>query len=86
MYSPNITDRSNSQTYLGDLDTFIAGVCESIQPADSKVIPNYIFQGKDEVNPHLPLILHDDAQVVEVISKKVKDEKEWYTIVVETIN
>jgi len=85
IFSPNITDRSNSQTYVGDLDTFVAGVCESLQPADSKVIPNVIFQGKDEVHPHLPLIFKDDAQVVEVLAKKISNEIEHYSIVIETI-
>lgn len=86
IFSPNIVDRGNAQTYLGDLDTFVAGVCESLQSADSKVIPNVIFQGNDEVHPHLPLILKDDAQIVEVIAKKIKDETEHYSIVIETLN
>jgi len=85
IFSPNTTDRSNSQTYIGDLDTFVAGVCESLQPADSKVIPNIIFQGKDEVHPHKPLILKDDSQVVEVLAKKTFDTKEHYTISIEPI-
>ena len=85
IFSPNITDRSNSQTYLGDLDTFIAGVFESLQPADSKVIPNDIFNGNDEIHPSKPLILYDDAQVVEVLAKKIKDGSEYYSVVIETL-
>jgi len=85
IFSPNITDRSNSQTYLGDLDTFVAGVCESLQPADSKVIPNVIFQGEEEVHPHKPLVLIDDAQVVEVLAKKLEGEPERYSLVIETL-
>ena len=85
IFSPNITDRSNTQTYIGDLDTFVAGVCESLQPADSKIIPNIIFQGKDEIHPHKPLILNDDAQVVEVLAKKIFDSKEHYTILIESL-
>ena len=85
IYSPNITDRSNAQTYIGDMDTFVAGVCESLQPADSKVIPNIIFHGKDEVHPHKPLILKDDSQVVEVLANKISDSYEHYSIIIETL-
>jgi len=85
IFSPNIADRSNAQTYLGDLDTFVAGVCESLQPADSKVIPNVIFQGKEDVHPHKPLIINDDSQVVEVLAKKLEGEPERYSLVIETL-
>ncbi len=85
IFAPNITNRSNSQTYIGDLDTFVAGVCESLQPADSKVIPNIIFKDKEEIHPHKPLILKDDAQVVEVLAKKTFDTKEHYTILIESL-
>ncbi len=67
------------------MDTFVAGVCESLQPADSKVIPNIIFHGKEDIHPHKPLILNDDAQVVEVLAKKKSDSKEHYTILIETL-
>jgi len=86
IYSPNVIDRSNSQTYLGDLDTFVAGVCESLQPADFQVTPNIIFKDHEDVHPNLPLILKDDAQVVEVIAKKTSDDHEHYSLIIETMD
>lgn len=82
VFAPNILVRDN--TYVGDADTFVAGVCETIQKADGNVkTVSDVFDGHDDVRPELPMLITDDAQVAEISAKKTKDVKERYTLTVE---
>jgi Holliday junction resolvase RusA-like endonuclease len=85
VYAPNITNRKNTQTYVGDLDTFVAGICECIQSAHPKAKLSQIFEKHNEVAPHIPLIIYDDTQVVEIIAKKILSEKFHYTVIIEEV-
>jgi len=86
VFSPNITNRKNSQTYVGDLDSFIAGICECIQPAHPRANISDIFKKHTDVAPHIPLVVNDDAQVVEIISRKKFDNRDHYSVIIETVN
>ena len=83
VYDPNITQRKDHHDYVGDLDSIIAGVCESLQPADEQVKKVPEFEGYEEFGPRIPLILEDDAQVVEIIAKKIQDKVPHYLVTIE---
>ena len=83
VYDSNITQRKNSHDYVGDLDSIVSGVCESLQPADEQVKEVPEFDGYEEFGPEVPLILDDDAQVVEIIAKKIQDEVPHYSVTIE---
>jgi len=83
VYDSNITQRKDSHDYVGDLDSIVAGVCESLQPADNQVISVPEFDGCGEFGPKVPLILDDDAQVVEIIAKKIQDKNTHYSVIIQ---
>lgn len=95
MFAPNVIDMKYKQTgdddprkYVGDLDSFVAGVCESLQPAptnfDRKI--SKIFEGHDDVGPEMALILENDSQVITIVAKKIPNEKIYYIIKIELEN
>jgi len=89
VFAPNITKRKDSEDYVGDLDSLVAGVLDSLQPPpehpDFEIDP--VFLEKDKVGPDFPKIIEDDAQVLEVIAKKVSTKDTsgltWYRVVIE---
>jgi hypothetical protein len=84
VYAKNLTNRKNTHDYVSDLDTLIAGILESLQPAannpDIKINP--IFDGRDEIGPKVPLIIEDDAQVVEIRAKKIESLSRRYILTI----
>lgn len=93
VYAPNVTDREYKQSmdndpksYVGDLDSFVAGVCESLQPAPTNPEMDIkIFEGHDEIGPEIPLIIKDDAQVVSIDAKKIIHDTRFYTVTIESV-
>ena len=83
VYDLNITQRKDSHDYVGDLDSIVAGVCESLQPADKQVKEVPEFEEHEEFGPSVPLILGDDAQVVEIIAKKIQDKDTHYSVTIQ---
>lgn len=92
MFAPNVTDMKYKQSgdddprkYVGDLDSFVAGVCESLQPAptnfDRKI--SKIFDDYPDIGPDIPLIVENDSQVTTIVAKKILSEKSYYTIKIE---
>lgn len=84
VYAPNILHRKDRSDYVGDLDSIVGGVCESLRPADEQVGHVPIFDGHDEIAPKIPLILEDDDQVKEIIADKVEN-KTHYTVIIEPL-
>jgi len=77
---------------VGDLDSFITGICDGLQAADSKVIPylHKIFQepGQEEIDPRHPLLIDNDAKVVSITARKValdEDREIYYKVAVEPV-
>ena len=94
VYAPNIDNMDYKQTgdddpnkFIGDLDSLITGVCEYLQPAPTnpELIIHSAFEGKDEIAPHIPLIIKNDAQIVEIDAKKVRDNNLCYHVEIELI-
>ena len=81
VYAPNITNIGESHKYVGDLDAFVAGVCESIYSADKQLKTTHpIFDNEKEVDPFLPLIIKNDSQIISIIAKKESSERTFYKI------
>ncbi len=94
VFAPNILDMDYKQTgdddpkkFIGDLDSLVAGVCEYLQPAPTNpdLEIHHIFDGRDNIAPHLPLIIKNDAQIVEINAKKEIDIDLHYRVEIEFI-
>jgi len=77
---------------IGDLDSFIAGVCDGLQAADPKVLP-YLDEAlrelKEEAHPKHALLITNDAKVVSIMARKVplKENKDaYYEVAVEPLS
>ncbi len=87
LFAPNITQRKDSEDYVGDLDSFVAGVLDSLQPPpennpEFKINP--IFLKREDIGLKVPLIIEDDSQVVQVTAKKESTNNEpFYKVVIE---
>jgi len=92
MFAPNILDMNYKQSgdndpnrYVGDLDSFVAGVCEYLQPAptneDMKMDP--IFDIRNDIGRYVALIIKNDSQIVSITAKKVKGNNLRYSIEIE---
>lgn len=86
VYAPNIMNEAGCGRYVGDLDTFVAGVCDSIQPAGRGAHINPILEECDEIGPKIPLVIADDSQIVYIISQKIKHDKVKYCLTVEAVD
>ena len=86
VYAPNV-DGQNQLPYVGDIDSLVAGVCDSIRAADNNMKkPNRVFEGHDKVGPNKQLLIKDDSQVVEVDAKKIESEEERYVLTVQELS
>lgn len=95
MFAPNLIDMDYKQDgdddpkrYVGDLDAFVAGVCEYLQPApkneDLKI--DQIFDIRNDIGRNVALIIKNDSQIVSITAKKVKDEVLHYAVEIEPEN
>ena len=93
VYALNTTDINYKQTgdddpkkYVGDLDSLVAGICEYLQSAPNNPELDFRhFDGKDEIGPTIPLIVKNDAQIVEINAKKMHGEKFCYHVEIECV-
>ncbi len=89
VYAPNILERKDRHDYLGDLDALVGGVFESLQPApknnpELKVDP--ALKNTKDIGSDVPLIVADDAQITTTIAQKRKNERIFYTVLIEADN
>jgi len=86
IYDPNPLERKDRHDYLGDLDSHVAGVFESLQPSPPEInklqIDPLLKENKD-ISHDVALIVADDAQISTILAKKRKDEKTFYTVIIE---
>lgn len=82
MAAPLILDVKESG-YVGDLDSFVAGVCDAIQPAPYEIIKsNKEFLGPKEIGLKKPLLINNDSQITEIHARKIESEFYGYTLTV----
>ncbi len=74
---------------IGDLDSFVAGVCDSLQAADTSVLPHEVFNKlTGESGPRRPLLITNDARVVLILARKIafkESQKFRYEVAIEEI-
>jgi len=86
IYDPNPLERKDRHDYLGDLDSHVAGVFESLQPSPpetNKLEIHSSFKENKEIHHDVALIVADDAQISSVVAKKRKNKKTFYTVIIE---
>ena len=70
---------------IGDLDSFIAGVCDSLQAADPGVHPHPVVE---DTAPEQALLIENDAKVLSITARKIavdETQKVHYEVAVETL-
>lgn len=85
VYAPNILERKDRNDYAGDLDAFIGGVFDSLQPApkNSTLKLHPMFNDRKDIGAAVSLIVADDAQIVTTVAKKRKNQQTFYTVLIE---
>ena len=86
VYAPNILERKDRHDYLGDLDALVGGVFESLQPApknNPELQIHPALKNVKDIGSDVPIIVSDDAQIATSITKKRKNPKSFYTVLIE---
>ena len=71
---------------MGDLDSFIAGVCDGLQAADPSVQPHPVVEDTD---PKQALLIANDAKVASIMARKIalEENKEvHYKVAIESLS
>ena len=75
--------RSNTRT-TGDLDNFIAGICDGLMKADWRANQHELFSKPENasIHPLEAIAIDDDSQIVEIHAEKLTGEPEdqWYEV------
>jgi hypothetical protein len=80
-----------SSNYIGDLDTFVTGICDGLQAAHGNVQSAHSsFQSLQNtaIDFKNDLLIKNDAQVVSIIAKKVpldNQQQPYYKVIVEPV-
>ena len=71
---------------IGDLDTFVSGVCDGLMKRDPKSEPHPGIWNNPEyqdVHPDRSIAIVDDSQVISIQAEKVKGDVQWYEVMLE---
>jgi len=72
---------------IGDLDTFVTGVCDGLMatPYGGKLDPIWDNKELENIHPTNTIAIDDDSQVVSIQAEKIIDgsSKQWYEVVLE---
>ncbi len=101
VYAPNIDDKDDTQfrttkkesdKYVGDLDSLIAGICDYLSrvptdPGENNFQPSLLFNDHPEIDPTIPLIIKDDSLIKNVMAdkKESKHNEIYYVMEIEII-
>jgi hypothetical protein len=59
---------------IGDLDSFVSGVCDGLQAAAGRVLPFlhpvFLEPGNEDIHPRIPLLIDNDARLVRIVARK----------------
>jgi len=74
---------------VGDLDSFVAGVCDGLQAAHPNAHAFHsVFDSREHMDPKRPLLIEDDARVLSIRATKTlvnEGEEISYRVAVEEI-
>jgi hypothetical protein len=91
LFAPHSRFNFTGGSYIGDLDTFITGVCDSLQAAHQNLkVAHQLFQNPQnrEIDFMHSLMISNDSQVVSIAASKViiNDKLQpYYKITIETV-
>lgn len=78
---------------FGDLDTRIAGICESLQSAhggsQSHPSPLFFEPGREDIQPSKKILIENDNRVIAIIARKCllpPGEQAHYTVAIEPVD
>ena len=89
------SDKREGETGSGDLDTFVAGVCDGLMKAHYNTLKNKSWHPRfdrpvnAEVHPKHAIAYRDDSKITEIRAKKTvasaAGEESWYEVTVEEL-
>ena len=81
IYTPYLTKKDEHE-HIGDLDTFVAGIFEAIQPApqNKTLVIDEKLKNHPDFGSEIPLLIEDDSYITEVNAKKIKNDDTFYEI------
>lgn len=70
---------------VGDLDTFITGVCDGLQKADARANTAAWTETESPIHPTRVVAIEDDCQVIAIHAEKRTgmDPRPWYEVILE---
>lgn len=88
-------DKKQGETGSGDLDTFVAGVCDGLMKAhyntrkDMSWHASFDKPENAEIHPEHDILYKDDSKIAEICAKKTvassPREESWYSVTVEEL-
>ena len=84
--TPYLTKKDEHE-HIGDLDTFVAGIFEAIQPApqNETLVIDEKLKNHPDFGSEIPLLIEDDSYITEVNAKKIKNDDTFYEIEIELV-
>lgn len=84
IFAPNLT-KKDEHTHIGDLDTFVAGIFEAIQPApkNATLVIDEKLKNHPDIGSEISLLIEDDSFITEINAKKIKNDETFYEIEIE---
>ena len=89
------SDKSTGATGSGDLDTFVAGVCDGLMKAHHNTLekkswhPSFDRPANAEVHPKHAIAYWDDSKIMEIRAKKTvasaPGKESWYEVTLEEL-
>lgn len=77
LYTPDIEG-------VGDLDSYISGICDGLQAADQNVEKfDAAFQEAEDINPRMSILINNDKNIVHILATKEKRDFLGYRVAVE---
>ncbi len=79
--APSLTKKDEHE-HIGDLDTFVAGIFEAIQPApqNETLVVDEKLKNHPDIGSEIPLLIEDDSYITEVNANKIKNDDTFYEI------
>ena len=69
---------------IGDLDTFVAGICDGLMQAHPRAKLHQVFCAAEntQIHPSNTIAIDDDSQIMEICAKKLVGNPEdvWYEV------
>ena len=74
--------KKDEHEHIGDLDTFVAGIFEAIQPApqNKTLVIDEKLKNHPDFGSEIPILIEDDSYITEVNAKKIKNDETFYEI------